>query len=354
MQTKRVFGLDALRAAAILCVIISHAPYEHAAGLFKEAAFFMGVFGVELFFVLSGFLIGNILLRSLETHWSFSDVKVFWIRRWFRTVPNYLLFFAINSVIGISDSQAGDWRYLVFLQNFAWPHPTFFAEAWSLAIEEWFYLLLPAILLCLVFLTKNIRASFALSVIGILLSVTAGRYLYITFGHPSWDEEVRKVVILRLDSLMFGVVGAYVKRRWDSLWVTQKWPACVIGIIGLTGTMLLFFYSSESDLMQRTLMLSINSFSILCFLPVFDGWLREPTSIIGPFVTRISLWSYSMYLCHVPLCKLLFETGGGLFDGGRGWNLTGVAAWVLFTVVSSKLVYENFEKKMTALRQQFS
>src|ERR1700741_3248969 len=90
---NRIFGLDILRTLAILLVVFSHAlrfapvaPETH-----HLLELFMGYTGVELFFALSGFLIGGILLRENETAISAKSIGKFWFRRWMRTLPAYYL-----------------------------------------------------------------------------------------------------------------------------------------------------------------------------------------------------------------------------------------------------------------------
>ena len=102
IKTQRIFGLDLLRAIAILAVLFAHTAYflspVAAVPLFKNTidGFIifvspLGVLGVELFFVLSGFLVGGILIRSyLSTaDFGYADVKLFLQRRWWRTLPAY-------------------------------------------------------------------------------------------------------------------------------------------------------------------------------------------------------------------------------------------------------------------------
>ncbi len=98
---RRVFGLDALRAAAIMGVVLAHyfvLLYPHFGdylGFFGH----LGFYGVELFFVLSGFLIGQILLRTGLEIGQPRNLLLFYVRRWFRTLPLFLLFFAVNLLI---------------------------------------------------------------------------------------------------------------------------------------------------------------------------------------------------------------------------------------------------------------
>ncbi|RYY95852.1 MAG: acyltransferase, partial [Chitinophagaceae bacterium] len=90
--TRTVFGLDLMRAIAILLVLVAHSHFFWP-GSYRAQQWFFGAtafWGVELFFVLSGFLIGRILLRLFDkAHVSAASIRVFWIRRWLRTLPNY-------------------------------------------------------------------------------------------------------------------------------------------------------------------------------------------------------------------------------------------------------------------------
>jgi len=144
-HNKRIIGLDVLRVIAIALVI-----YEHGGSLLpkyfhKEYYKYMpAIDGVSVFFILSGFLIGGILLKIADKEkFTKKNLLNFWIRRWFRTIPAYfLVLIAVLScrLVLFKNTGAFSIKYLFFLQNFMSPHPHFFPEAWSLSIEEWFYL----------------------------------------------------------------------------------------------------------------------------------------------------------------------------------------------------------------------
>ena len=107
--------------------------------------------GVSIFFVLSGFLIGGILIKLLKENILNSKLIItFWVRRWFRTLPNYFLILIIlillDSIYNENFSFYSYKRYFLFSQNLFSKHPGFFPEAWSLSVEEWFYLLIPIII----------------------------------------------------------------------------------------------------------------------------------------------------------------------------------------------------------------
>src|SRR5690606_36478664 len=163
MSANRIFGLDLLRAIAILMVIFGHGmqlvPDLGQLAKFLDTFFYLGV---EFFFVLRGFLIGGILMKTISTSSTFSDIFPFWKRRWWRTLPNYYLFLFLN-FLGFGLLKEGfrfDWSYLVFLQNFTTPNSGFFSVSWSLAVEEWFYLFVPLVYFFALRWTKSTTGGF--------------------------------------------------------------------------------------------------------------------------------------------------------------------------------------------------
>ena len=156
----RVIGLDILRSIAILLVMFEHGnsllPYQLTKYFTLPRP---SIDGGSIFFVLSGFLIGGILLKIINTSdYTKKDILNFWIRRWMRTIPAYyfvLLILVLFQFLFTKDIGHFDFRYFIFSQNLYQPHPLFFPEAWSLSIEEWFYLLFPILTYLLFSSLKN-------------------------------------------------------------------------------------------------------------------------------------------------------------------------------------------------------
>ena len=147
-EQTRSFGLDFARTMAIGLVLFAH--FAH------KTLNLCGFWGVELFFGLSGFLIGQILWKSFSHagEWSFNHLFNFWSRRWWRTLPNYYLFFFLT--IGFTYLIGENLPALPVLTTFLWFGQDltngaygFFTPSWSLCIEEWFYFLFPIILFAL-------------------------------------------------------------------------------------------------------------------------------------------------------------------------------------------------------------
>lgn len=127
--SKRIWGLDLIRAVAALSVVLSHmiVHFRDTAIIKGMNNIFGGLYGVEIFFVLSGFLIGGIILRNFE---KISDLKSekgraktvfsFWYRRWMRTLPAYYIYLLIYILIAPGAAEnANLFQYTFFLQNFA-------------------------------------------------------------------------------------------------------------------------------------------------------------------------------------------------------------------------------------------
>lgn len=137
--------LDFLRALAIV-MVLTHHIFQAWPGIDTSWLPYtrIGAKGVDLFFVLSGWLIGGLFWRELKETGELRLVR-FWKRRWLRTIPPYLggLLLAWLAV-WIYRQESFDWGYLIFVQNY-YPVMPFFLVSWSLCIEEHFYLFVPAI-----------------------------------------------------------------------------------------------------------------------------------------------------------------------------------------------------------------
>jgi peptidoglycan/LPS O-acetylase OafA/YrhL len=212
---KKLCGLDHLRALAIILVFLYHYGRLFPHPEWTNAISTFGWAGVDLFFVLSGYLIASQLFRTIARQQRIS-LKDFFIKRTFRILPAYFVVLAIYFLIPVArerEALAPLWKYLTFTQNIGLDVSTqgTFSHAWSLCIEEQFYLFLPLILIALVnlrILKKGHWLLLALFAFGFFIRwflfdhfvaatkdedwVTWSTWIY----YPTWS---------RLDGLLIGV-----------------------------------------------------------------------------------------------------------------------------------------------------
>ena len=355
------FGLDAIRACAVTSVLLAHGSLFYTTG-FPEARYLLvifGVLGVEIFFALSGFLVGRQLLLVAEgraTAWRFL------VRRWVRTLPNYYLFLAINAALAwwVIDRQGPDWRFVWFAQELAWPATSqFFPESWSLAVEEWFYLLA-----ALAFAgAAAMRATPRALGWGLLLLLVAGpvvRLLVQEFHPIPIDAGVRKMSLLRLDSLAYGLAAAWLERYRPAAFERAKGldVRIVAIVLAIASVALLARWSvnlavfdvarDHGARLHAAVLFSALPLAAAMLLPFLSSWQRQGTRAVRG-IGAIAAWSYSIYLVHFPLLLVLLQWWPVAPDRTAMLVLR-TAFWLAGTLVLSSLVYERFEGPLLARR----
>lgn len=313
IDPKRIYGLDILRASAILFVVIEHGSYVLPPRL-RRLVSFLVFDGVSIFFVLSGFLIGSILIKMINTNGLSREILLkFWIRRWFRTLPNYFLILLILCLLNLFFTDNFTFRsvthYFVFMQNLYEGHPAFFPEAWSISVEEWFYLITPLFIAFATFLLKTTyKRSVIFTAILLILAVTLFRYLrhriVLIDTIADWDWIFRKQVVTRLDSLMFGVLGAYLSFYYFEVWLYYKNLCLFFGLFLLAFIKIIIpNFVHISSIYYSVFSFSLISISVLLLLPFLSD-IKTGKGILYQLVTRVSLISYSMYLTNLSLVQL--------------------------------------------------
>lgn len=219
---QKLYGLDHLRTLAITLVFVYHfgRMFPHPEWTEKMSKF--GWTGVDLFFVLSGYLIASQLFSTIAQGKNIS-LKEFFLKRFFRIIPAYLVVVAIYFVFPYSherESLAPLWKYLTFTQNLGLDLRTqgTFSHAWSLCIEEQFYLFLPLILFVLTYFNL-IKNGFWLLISLFLFGFLIRFYSYEHFVTPNINDEqvwafwytwIYYPTYCRLDGLLIGVSIAAV------------------------------------------------------------------------------------------------------------------------------------------------
>jgi peptidoglycan/LPS O-acetylase OafA/YrhL len=364
--SDRIPELDGLRGVAILLVIVCHyignAAELSSGPVYSRVSRFaiLGAHGVDLFFVLSGFLIGGILLRARNSP---SYFRPFYVRRFYRIIPIYYVWLAVCGILilvrgawGAAGAQVFQlatpfWIYPLFLQNFFYTETTFqlffFAPLWSLAVEEQFYLLIP-------FLVRYLNPARLVQVLSAVLLV-APLLRWALVAKISWgNAPAHQWMICRADSLGAGVLLANV---WASPRV-KEWLCAIVR--RLYGILLCVLTISGVVL-----------FAALVHAP-FSGWLprlgRESLAFFFSFVIILTLanpegmvaaalrnaclrWfgkvSYSTYIMHWAVSWVLHALilhSLPMIDNWKGVAVTLLALGV--TMAIAELSWRFFENPL--------
>ena len=354
-DSNRIFGLDIFRAFAIILVVIGHGGFILKNTILEGFPYFSMIDGVDIFFVLSGFLIGGILLKELNKPGKFnpSDLVQFWKRRWFRTLPNYYLILLLNYLVvkyGIinGDIDNFSFHFITFTHNFSTPFYGFFWESWSLSIEEWFYIFTPV----LIFILHKFLPNKTTFLISIILMVTLPLMYRFSIYTPEidsfwWDVAFRKTVMCRLDSIGYGLLCAWIYYYYSNFWRNIKIPASILGLV-----LIIFitnYDSSVNTLYKQTIYFSLIPFTAMLFLPIAESY-KNGRGILSICIQHISKISYSMYLINLALVAQIIDKNFTP-TGGTDGLVKYLLYWFLVVFLST-LLYNYFEKPMTGLRDK--
>lgn len=340
---KRIYGLDILRASAILLVLLFHS-HKYLSPYISKHYFNALPDGVSVFFVLSGFLIGRILIQTAEqTNFRFYDLIRFWKRRWLRTLPAYFVILIVliihRILVNSADPMTYYAQYFFFIQNIYSGDFYFFPESWSLAIEEWFYLLIPFVLyLCFRIGEIPKRNIIAAWIIVITIAVTLLRIGRVRIesidNYQEWNIFLRKSVLSRMDSITFGFAAAWLSEYFQPVWEKMKsgWPAGLILLLLPTINSLLFGFNAF-DLYVKLTVECIGTMLLIASLST----IASGKGVAYRFLTFTSLISYSIYLINYsPFTEWVVSRLPGLPDFLKlllfyVWSFG--AGWVLYRLV---------------------
>jgi peptidoglycan/LPS O-acetylase OafA/YrhL len=217
-KNARIYGLDTLRFIAIALVLMHHymavVSSKSTFGFLSE----IGWAGVDLFFVLSGYLIGDQLLSSIAQRKYFS-LKAFYIRRLLRTLPNYYVVLALFFLFPLALSgkeTAPIWQFLTFTQNLDMRPGATFSHSWSLCVEEQFYLLLPIAVLLTSYIKKSIALGWLVLCAAIGVAVVVRGMVWFNCGQNAltgsdFFQYIYYSSFTRFDELLLGVALAMFK-----------------------------------------------------------------------------------------------------------------------------------------------
>ena len=367
-SSSRIPELDGLRGLAILLVLIWHYGYDaNSAGGHRWFFYLKDVTllfwsGVDLFFVLSGFLIGGILL---DVRNSPNYFKAFYARRAFRIIPIYAILigtYYLCFAAGVPGRIAGsDWlfgptvpwyAYATFTQNIRYAIgapalPTWLGVTWSLAIEEQFYLILPAVIW---FVSKR----WLPYVLGSAILAAPLLRLLLNLNYSHGRLASFYLMPCRADALLLGVAAALLVRQqsiWESL-KRQRRRLASVWIVLLAGLPFFIFFKETDPFLS--FWISTVGFSwlalfylglLLLALVYSDGWLGR--ILRTSWLKALGTISYGVYLMHWAVVGLIFA----IFRSKSPWAETSAERGLLLlalavTIAIASVSWTIFEKPL--------
>ena len=325
---KKIVGLDILRGLCGYVVAICHYLL-----LIKQIHFFeyLSILFVEFFFILSGFVLAPQIIKIIKDK---NFIPIFLIRRWMRTLPLYALALIVVSII-TSNLFSTDFFFYLFFFNKLLPNiinNDYYTVAWSLAIEEYFYLFF-SITIFFFFTIKN----FVKKTLIVFFLLNCLNFLLCFFVDLNF---LRTSTFLRIDTILLGfLLAIYI----------QKIKINLINVIfiqlGLI-TIFLFFYKMNfyNDMNSIQNFIFINLLKIISIITVYIfakiNFFLKLKNICQFFANQ----TYSVYLLHLPIIYII--------NGAKNFNIN-LGEYILLLFILSTIVYYFFEKPILSLRPKY-
>ncbi len=351
---NRSIGLDIVRFVAVFYIFWGHGailiPNE-----FKniyEKLLIIPIEGVSTFFVLSGYLIGGILIKNITgTKFTFKVLFNFFKRRWFRTLPAYF-FVLLFLIIFKFQEWHFDFRYFLFLQNFISNNFDFFHVSWSLSVEECFYFFFPVVFF-LISKIFDVKRSLVFSIIIFIFFPLLLRIISI----DNQELDVRQIVIFRLDSMMYGVslsvINCWYPRVWQFL-LKRGWIFFLFLVfIQYTNIVL------SNPYYERIFVFNMEAIMVFLIIPIFSTIRSLKFNILNKFIVFNSKLSYSIYLTHasIILWWWLRDIDNSGYLGDYRFEFQRIIFFGLYfvlTYVLSIFIYVFIEQPFLKLREKYT
>lgn len=360
-NSERLYGLDHLRTVAIILVLLYHyRAFKHPGWIDSIGRF--GWTGVDLFFVLSGFLISSQLFKENECNRKIS-LKTFYIKRFFRIFPAY--FFTVFLYFTFPffrerEALSPIWKFVTFTQNYGLDVISrgTFSHAWSLCIEEQFYLILPLLLLILI-PTRLFRyfVVFIIAVIGFSMTARVIAWNEFIIGTDTaspdfwklWYMKIYYPTHTRLDGLGIGVLTGYLMQYSSGFKKTVEANGNRLFFLGIVLLGISFWVCNE----QASKTASIFGFTLVA---VSFGFILmaavSPSSFLyrtKSYITaQLAALSYAVYLSHKGIIHLVQE-GFDYFKLETSDNISLIVC--LFTCILGGVFYRFvIEKPFSVLK----
>ncbi len=355
-------GLDTLRATAIVWVMAFHSYIVIGTAADGAVLRWSGWMGVDLFFALSGFLIGSQVLAPLSRgeRLSFSD---FYLRRAFRILPAYgvvLVAYFFWPVLREAPGIRPVWQFLTFTMNLlgAQPSQRAFSHAWSLCVEEHFYLLFPVLAWAMT-RRPSLRRFLVLLAGLVMAGMVVRGWLWVheveparLAGGPAGQRYLQYLynpTWARLDDLLAGVALAALRCYRGNWWTWLQARANTLAVlgVGIVGGCMALFHQQRMTFMPNVVgdpLLALGMMCLVCSAASTQGVLGRWRV---PGAQWLALTSYSLYLTHKAVYGLI-HTYLHRVDGHGAWTFLVYAVAVLGVVA---VLHYTVERPFLRLRR---
>ncbi|MGN6396651.1 MAG: acyltransferase family protein [Mucilaginibacter sp.] len=344
---NRIFSVDIFRGIAIIAVVVYH---------FNRSFLPFGELGVDLFFVISGLLIGGILIKQLKTGQRINFFK-FFLERGFKIWPSYYAFLLFANILAyflykrIAPGQFIPlWdikRYVFFYQNYTGiPFHWSFDHIWSLCVEEHFYFILPILFLIIQNLVKD---KYRLNVLltGIVFTIFAGILFKFCSFYLTHSKDTYSGTHNRIDALAWGILLSYIV----SFHAERMKRIRVRTFALLTGSVIFFIavYNSlhpENIFFNKVILHSIVPMAFfLMMLGLYFANLKFTK------LQLVAYYSYNWYLWHPVFVIILKKYLGASIIGLVVFMVISITVAIIFTILIEEPI---LQKRSLLLKKIFT
>jgi len=341
--SERYSNIDQLRFIAALSVALTHLIiFNKGYSLNLEI---ISSISVEVFFIISGFVLAPQILNILENN-KLYNYKIFLIRRWYRTIPLYVLSLLLTSLV-LNEILTFDFlKYLLFFQNFhkIFVENDYFSISWSLSVEEWFYIIFPLFLLIVSSFIKIKKKNILFASIFFILIIFFIRFFFAE--SDDWGSGVRRVVLYRLDAIVFGFILFFFKDKVKPILFYKISLLLIFFLLSIT-----IFKILEINALKNLNFYKISfhfivamwgSSMVLLFYLLDKNIKNKKIVFLNIFLGKIS---YSIYLFHLLIIYIISPLSVSLI-------LTIVIFFILQILIST-LLYYYFEEPILRARPEY-
>ena len=292
INNNKFYSIEFLRGILALIVCISHFYiFENKNILFE----FFSSLAVEIFFIISGFVLSPIIISIYKENNVLKKMKIFFLRRFIRTLPLYFFFLILTSVFFNQIFNLSFIKYFFFINNFfsITPKDDYYSVVWSLSIEEWFYI---SFLPSMFFLKKIIGCNSLLKniLMWILFFIFCKLFFTTEYSHKE-ILDIRRITFFRMDSIAYGILLYYFQEKILKLNLIFLFTTLIV---------LIFFLFCENNffsfrLLSISKILILSLMSIIIFMFFYKNELIFKKKIIKKISILLGRTSYGIYLNHV-------------------------------------------------------